>query len=53
MAVWRPSNGTWYFRKSGTGFAQVEAIQWGLNGDKPLVGDFDGDSKTDIAVFRG
>ena len=53
MVVWRPANGTWYFRNSSTGFSLVEAIQWGLLGDKPLVGDFDGDGKDDIAVHRG
>ena len=26
--------------------------QWGLPTDVPLVGDFDGDGKTDLAVFR-
>ena len=24
-------------------------VLWGVSGDKPLVGDYDGDDKTDIA----
>ena len=27
-------------------------IQWGVLGDVPLRGDFDGDGKADIAIFR-
>lgn len=27
-------------------------IPWGVNGDKPVNGDFDGDGKLDAAVFR-
>ncbi len=28
------------------------AVPWGTNGDRPYVGDFDGDGKTDVAVQR-
>ena len=50
IAVFRPSNGTWYITYSGTGTAT--GIQWGSGTDIPTPGDFDGDGKTDIAVFR-
>ncbi|MGB7925094.1 MAG: VCBS repeat-containing protein [Pyrinomonadaceae bacterium] len=61
FAVFRPNdNGTgnsvWRILKSSDG-EQLE-IQWGLNGangvnaDKPVPGDYDGDGRTDIAVFR-
>jgi hypothetical protein len=38
--VWRPSQGNWYVRFSGSDDAMV--YQWGLPGDIPLVGDYDG-----------
>ena len=41
-----------YFRPSNTAGANFTAIQWGTIGDKPVIGDFDGDGKTDAAVFR-
>jgi 6-phosphogluconolactonase (cycloisomerase 2 family) len=30
----------------------ITFVPWGLNGDKPLNGDFDGDGKLDAAIFR-
>lgn len=50
IAVWRPSNGTWYTKLSSTGVASV--TQWGTNGDVPMKGDYDGDGKSDPAVWR-
>jgi len=53
MAVWRPSNGTWYVRTSTTNFDGFLFRPWGLAGDVPLANtDFDGDSKADMAVWR-
>jgi hypothetical protein len=54
LAVFRPSNGTWYIRYASLGYAtsSAGAFQWGLPGDIPIAGDFDGDAKTDLAVFR-
>ena len=56
IAVWRPSNGTWYVLNVGfdagvTG-QQVTSKQWGLTGDIPVPADFDGDGKTDFVVWR-
>jgi hypothetical protein len=45
LAVFRPSNGTWYTSQGGT--------QWGLSTDKIVPGDYDGDGFTDYAVYRG
>ncbi|HMM79971.1 MAG TPA: hypothetical protein PKC65_08115 [Pyrinomonadaceae bacterium] len=30
----------------------MSAFSFGLSDDKPVSGDFDGDGKTDVAVFR-
>jgi uncharacterized repeat protein (TIGR03803 family) len=50
IAVFRPSNGTWYIVYSSTGGGV--GYQWGNGNDVPVPGDYDGDGKTDIAVFR-
>jgi hypothetical protein len=49
IAVWRPSEGRWYLRRSALGPFDV---QWGVSTDKPVPGDYDGDGKTDVTVFR-
>src|SRR4051794_13790902 len=49
LAVWRPSNGVWYIYDGTPGGIQV---QWGLNGDIPVPGDYNGDGVTDYAVWR-
>lgn len=55
--VWRPfdpqfGQGTWYARLSTTGSMRV--VPWGQGslGDIPFVGDWDGDGKSDFAVWR-
>jgi hypothetical protein len=50
LAVWRPSNGYWYCM--GSVGSQAFTVAWGANGDKPVQGDYDGDGKTDLAIFR-
>ena len=52
VAVYRPSNCSWYLLTSSTNFATWSIYQWGLNGDMPLPSDYDGDGKTDLAVYR-
>ena len=49
-AVFRPSNGVWY--KLSSQDNSFSAVQFGQSGDKIVPGDFDGDGKTDAAVFR-
>jgi hypothetical protein len=51
LVVWRPSNGNWYITQNNNGGAVVSP-QWGLPGDVPLAGDWDGDGKQDLAVWR-
>ncbi|RSN79036.1 MAG: hypothetical protein DSO07_12275 [Thermoproteota archaeon] len=54
LRVFRPSNGYWYALLSSTNYDRTKAfsIQWGVNGDVPLVGDLDGDGKADLMVWR-
>ena len=47
--VWR-GNGKWYIKASWSGEGWEE--QWGLPGDIPVPGDYDGDGTSDLAVFR-
>ncbi|MBA2606268.1 MAG: S8 family serine peptidase, partial [Acidobacteria bacterium] len=49
IAVFRPSNGTWYLEQSKNGFT---GVAFGLSTDKAVPADYDGDSKTDVAVYR-
>ena len=50
LAVWRPSDGTWYVL-GGQG-SQQTTMPWGANGDTTVPGDYDGDGKTDFSIFR-
>ena len=50
--VFRPSNGLLYLKNLNiTGFADV-AINYGLAGDYPVVGDWDGNGTTTIGIYR-
>ena len=50
ISVFRPSNGVWYITNSGNN--SYNFVQFGAPGDKIVPGDYDGDGKTDLAVFR-
>ncbi len=50
--VFRPSNGALYLKNSNTtGFADIQ-INYGIGGDYPVVGDWDGDGKVTIGIYR-
>jgi hypothetical protein len=51
IAVFRPSNGTWYIINSGPA-GGTQGIAFGSPGDIPQPADYDGDKKADPAVFR-
>jgi hypothetical protein len=41
-----------YYRPTIVANVDFRQMAWGVAGDKPVVGDFDGDGKSDAAVFR-
>jgi hypothetical protein len=64
LVVFRPSNGTWYIRRFGdiikpiaqsaanNNSSNFQIFQWGQAGDKPVMADFNGDGRDELAVFR-
>jgi len=54
LIVWRPSNGTWFWLTSSSGYNASTAGQvvFGGLGDTPLTGDVDGDGRADLIVWR-
>jgi hypothetical protein len=57
ITVWRGPTGRWFLLPSGGGFRSAFAsyVDWGgrSSGDQPVAGDFDGDGRSDVAVWRG
>ena len=52
LAVWRPATGVWYVNRSTDQTYTALQFGGGSFGDVAVPGNFDGDKKTDYAVFR-
>ncbi len=52
IGVFRPTNGITYLRNTNTGgFADVDMV-YGVNGDTSISGDWDGDGKDSLGIYR-
>jgi hypothetical protein len=56
IGVFRPSDGMWFLDRSGNGLwndcVTDECINFGIQGDLPVTGDWNGDGTTKIGIFR-
>ncbi len=56
IGVYRPSSGFWYLDYDGNGTFDGcgvdRCISWGNSTDTPVVGDWSGDGRTKIGIFR-
>ncbi len=51
--VFRPSNGLLFLKNSNTTGIADAALNYGLPGDYPVVGDWDGNGTVTIGIYRG
>lgn len=50
ISLFRPATGVWFILNSGN--SSFSIFQFGQSGDKPVADDYDGDGKTDAALYR-
>jgi PKD repeat protein len=52
VGVFRPSTHSFYLRPADWPTTPATAINWGVETDIPLTGDWDGDDETEVGVYR-
>ena len=54
MGIFRPATGIWSLDSNGNSARDVsdKSLSWGLPGDVPVIGDWNGDGRDDIGIFR-
>lgn len=52
FGVWRPQGGLFFADTGAPGYNGERSVQFGLPGDIPIAGDWDGDGRDTIGVFR-
>jgi uncharacterized repeat protein (TIGR03803 family) len=52
LVVYRPGTGEWFVRDGSGATAPSRRFVWGASTDVPVIGDFDGDGRSDLAAFR-
>jgi hypothetical protein len=50
--VFNSDTGWWYIAYSSTNYSTSSAFQWGLPGDIPVAGDYEGTGVAEAAVYR-
>jgi hypothetical protein len=55
LALYRPNGGYWFYKYNNFNTGQpskiINSIQFGASNDRFAPADYDGDSKTDVAVL--
>src|SRR6185436_12315395 len=52
IATYHPTTGNWSWLTSGSGYATSLTKSWGGTGYTAAPGDYDGDGRTDLGIYR-